>query len=70
MRDELNILLIEDDNDDIELFQDALQDHRISYRIHIIKDGGEVGDYLETTTNVPDIIVMDLIYPKFTGGKF
>jgi CheY-like chemotaxis protein len=67
MKHTLRILLREDDNDDIELIQDALQENNISHQLHIIKDGGEVAGYLETSKDVPDIIVMDFNLPKVHG---
>ncbi len=67
MSKNLNILLIEDDNDDIELLQDALRDNHVDFRMQVIKDGGEVAAYLEKKQDIPDIIVMDLNLPKVHG---
>jgi DNA-binding response OmpR family regulator len=64
---ELQILLIEDDNDDIELIQDALKDNNVSNKMQVIKDGGSVSGYLEKPGDVPDIIVMDFNLPKVHG---
>ncbi|MES2328855.1 MAG: response regulator [Bacteroidota bacterium] len=69
MRDTVQILLIEDDNDDIELIQDALGDNGVSYQLKVIKDGGEVAGYLETANDIPDIIVMDFNLPKVHGRE-
>jgi DNA-binding response OmpR family regulator len=63
----LKILLIEDDNDDIELIQDALRANGVQYQVHIIKDGGMVTGYLHTAQEIPTIIVMDLNLPKVHG---
>ncbi|MEO8173423.1 MAG: response regulator [Sediminibacterium sp.] len=68
MESTLHILLIEDDNDDIELIQDALDTEKVSYQLKTIKDGGEVAGYLETA-DVPDIIVMDFNLPKVHGRE-
>jgi DNA-binding response OmpR family regulator len=67
MENVLKILLIEDDNDDIELLQNALQDNGVTNQMYVIKDGGLVAGYLETTQEVPDIIVMDFNLPKVHG---
>ncbi len=67
MENDLRILLIEDDNDDVELLQDALQENHLPNTMYVIKDGGLVAGYLETCTEVPDIIVMDLNLPKVHG---
>jgi CheY-like chemotaxis protein len=64
---ELRILLIEDDNDDIELIQDALNDNQVHNSMHVIKDGGNVSGYLQNAQDVPDIIVMDFNLPKVHG---
>jgi CheY-like chemotaxis protein len=69
MKEMLQILLIEDDNDDIELIQDALDDNKLSYQLKVIKDGGEVAGYLETVNDIPDIIVMDFNLPKVHGRE-
>ena len=69
MKDMLHILLIEDDNDDIELIQDALDENKVAYQLKVIKDGGEVGGYLESATGIPDIIVMDFNLPKVHGRE-
>ena len=67
MENVLKILLIEDDNDDIELLQNALQDNGVTNQMHVIKDGGLVAGYLETAQEIPDIIVMDFNLPKVHG---
>ena len=67
MENVLKILLIEDDNDDIELLQNALQDNGVTNQMHVIKDGGLVASYLETIQEVPDIIIMDFNLPKVHG---
>ena len=67
MANELRILLIEDDNDDVELLQDALQENQLTNTMHVIKDGGLVAGYLATCTEIPHIIVMDLNLPKVHG---
>ncbi len=65
----LKILLIEDDNDDVELLQDALHENLLPNTMHVIKDGGLVAGYLEVCEEVPDIIVMDLNLPKVHGRE-
>jgi CheY-like chemotaxis protein len=66
MGKQLHIFLIEDDNDDIELIQDAL-DNKVEYQMHVIKDGGQVSGYLEVANDIPHIIVMDFNLPKVHG---
>ena len=65
----MHILLIEDDNDDIELIQDALKDNNVLHQMRVIKDGGAVSGYLESNTDFPTIIVMDFNLPKVHGRE-
>lgn len=65
----LHILLVEDDNDDIELLQDALEENKVPNQMQVIKDGGAVFAHLKTIQQVPDIIVMDFNLPKIHGRE-
>ena len=38
----LNILLVEDDQDDVELMQDALRDNDIQFNMEIVRQGDKV----------------------------
>jgi DNA-binding response OmpR family regulator len=63
----LKIFLIEDDTDDIELLQDALNRHSITYDMHSVKDGGEALEYIRIVSEAPDIIILDMNLPKVHG---
>ena len=65
----IRILLIEDDNDDVELLQDALKDHNVTYVMHVINDGSLVLPYVESCTMLPDIVVLDFNLPKVHGKE-
>jgi CheY-like chemotaxis protein len=65
----LNILLIEDDQDDIDLMQDALRDNGVDFTMEVIKQGDKAIPYLEACKKFPDIILLDLNLPKVHGRE-
>jgi DNA-binding response OmpR family regulator len=69
MTQEIKILLIEDDPDDIELFEEALRSNHVSFTMQTIMEGDQVSPYLATHKDVPDIIVLDFNLPKLHGRE-
>ena len=67
MKTALRILLIEDDQDDVDLFRYALKINAIPSELNVIMDGEEVAPYLLTAPRLPQVIVMDLNLPKIHG---
>ena len=65
----LNILLIEDDPEDVELFTQSLQDHKIDHTIALVTDGVKAVEYLKNGESLPDLIVMDLNLPLLHGKE-
>jgi CheY-like chemotaxis protein len=65
----LNILLVEDDQDDVELMQDALRDKGIQFDMDIIRQGDKVIPFLRASKSVPDIVLLDLNLPKMHGRE-
>ncbi|WP_429653563.1 response regulator [Spirosoma lacussanchae] len=63
----MHILLIEDDQDDVELFQYALHSSRVICQLEVIMDGDRVQSHLQASTKRPDVIVMDLNLPRISG---
>jgi CheY-like chemotaxis protein len=63
----MKILLIEDDLDDIELLEEALKSHGISYQLKTINDGSAAVEYIRSAPEHPDIIILDLNLPKIHG---
>jgi len=69
------IVLAEDDANDEELFRLALDRANIDCRIDVVRDGEELLHYLFATgpygrrdaTAAPDLILLDLKLPKFSG---
>ena len=69
MASPLNILLVEDDQDDVELMQDALRDNDIQFTMEIVRQGDKVLPYLKTCKNLPNVILLDLNLPKMHGRE-
>ncbi|WP_041257596.1 response regulator [Fibrella aestuarina] len=67
MTSPIHILLIDDDEDDIALFEIALRDHSFPIRLSTLTDGDEVIDYLAETPTQPDLIFLDLNMPRMHG---
>lgn len=65
----LSILLIEDDQDDVDLMQDALQDNGIRFKMDIVRQGDRVIPFLKLCKNFPNIILLDLNLPKMHGRE-
>jgi CheY-like chemotaxis protein len=64
-----HILLVEDDLDDIELFQEAMRENGPEHKVDVIMQGDRVLPYLEKKGQQPDVIVLDLNLPKMPGKE-
>ena len=69
MSSPLNILLVEDDQDDVELMQDALRDNKVQFTMDIVRQGDKVLPYLKSCKNLPSVILLDLNLPKMHGRE-
>lgn len=63
----LNILLIEDDIDDIELLEEALNGNNVTYNLEVVMEGDLVFTHINTSQNLPEIIILDFNLPKVHG---
>jgi CheY-like chemotaxis protein len=63
----IHILLIEDDNDDAELLEDALAENTASYSLSVLNDGAKLMEHLNNSAALPDVIVLDYNLPKIHG---
>ena len=71
----IEILLVEDNLDDIELALDALADHHVANRIHVVRDGAEALDFIfaqgayaeRDIADAPKVILLDLKLPRVDG---
>ncbi|MBC7851755.1 MAG: response regulator [Chitinophagaceae bacterium] len=69
MSGNLKILLIEDDLDDVELLEEALKTHSVSYSIEVITDGSDALNHIKSSDARPDIVILDLNLPKVHGRQ-
>jgi len=75
LKDQIEILLVEDDPDDLELTMHALQEEHICNRIQVARDGEEALDFLfcrgpfsqRDPDCHPKLILLDLKLPKLDG---
>lgn len=65
----LNILLVEDDQDDVELMQDALRDNDVQFTMDVVRQGDKVIPHLKACKNLPNVILLDLNLPKMHGRE-
>jgi CheY-like chemotaxis protein len=64
------ILLADDDNDDFEIFKEALAKVNCDATLFHAVNGVAVLNYLNTTTNErPDVIILDLNMPVMNGWQ-
>jgi len=66
------VLLVEDNEGDIKLIEEAINDNNLFIELELVKDGGQAMNYLESKinggyTDLPDLIIMDLNLPKVQG---
>jgi len=65
-----NILLIDDDEDDLEIFQAALQSVTSSVECKTFVKASEALLNLTSKTLIPDLIFLDLNMPVISGQEF
>jgi CheY-like chemotaxis protein len=65
-----NVLLIDDDQDDVELFEEALQHVAPSVSFRCITDEKkELADFLMQSGAMPDLIFLDINLPSVNGWE-
>ena len=62
-----NIILVDDDSDDRELFTEALSFIHPLAEIQTKRDGEELMEYLSNISRIPDVIFLDLNMPRKNG---
>ena len=70
----IEVLLVEDDAGDELMTREAFADHKISNRLHVVRDGQEALDFLfrigpHTSAPSVDLILLDLNLPKYDGRQ-
>lgn len=63
----LKICLVDDDNEDREVFQEAFNELNSDNDFNTFKNGLEAVEYLNSSEEVPDIIFLDLNMPVMGG---
>jgi CheY-like chemotaxis protein len=70
----IEVLLVEDDAGDELTTREAFAEHKISNRLHVVRDGQEALDFLLRNgahADAPrvDLILLDLNLPKYDGRQ-
>lgn len=72
----VEVILVEDNPADVEMTLDALNEHRLANKVHVLRDGAEALDYImknvDCKAGAPDklcprVILLDLKLPKIDG---
>lgn len=62
-----NIYLADDDSDDIEIFRIAINEIDPKTQITVLNNGEELLNQLGNSTELPDVIFLDINMPKING---
>jgi two-component system response regulator len=65
-KNEVEILLVEDNPNDVELTLRAMKKHNIANKVHVVKDGAEARPE-GALNHRPKLILLDLKLPKVDG---
>jgi len=66
----IHILIADDDEDDIQLFNEALAELKMDNKLTSCKDGKDLMDYLHNPENkLPHVLFLDLNMPCKTGNE-
>lgn len=64
-----NILLVDDDSDDVSLFQEALNQVNADINFHSASNGLQALELLASRTLTPDVIFLDINMPEMNGWR-
>ena len=63
------ILLVEDNENDATLFEEAVSDLAIDAEIELCTDGRQFSERMQSDENIPDLIFLDLNLPYIPGQQ-
>ena len=67
----INILLVEDDDGDILLTQEALEDAPFESKLHVVHNGEDAIEFISTSEGADlNLIICDLNMPRMDGHEF
>jgi len=65
-----NLLLADDDEDDCDFFKDALDELSLPVSLVVVNDGVQLMDFLaKKSADLPDILFLDLNMPRKNGSE-
>lgn len=69
IKQQYNLLLADDDEDDCDFFKEALEELNLPTSLVMVNDGVQLMDFLSQTNaeNLPDILFLDLNMPRKNG---
>ncbi|HYI97088.1 MAG TPA: response regulator [Bryobacteraceae bacterium] len=70
----LRVLLVEDNQGDVFLVEEALRAHNLQFKLDVVADGVDVNRYIERIGAIPDapcpdVFLLDLNLPKGDGHE-
>jgi CheY-like chemotaxis protein len=65
----ITVLLVEDDDGDIVLTQEAFEHDKVRNSLFVARDGVEAMDFLRSDKPRPDLILLDLNLPRKDGRE-
>ena len=69
MKDNITLLIVDDDSDDRQLFIEAVKEFDPGITCFTASDGQQALEFLHTTDSLPDFIFLDLRMPRFNGKR-
>ena len=66
-KSETRILLVDDSDDDIFLVREAFKESGVAHRLDAISDGEKALNFLREDGNRPDVVLLDINMPRFSG---
>jgi CheY-like chemotaxis protein len=65
----ISVLLVEDDPGDVVLIEEAFEHNKVRNTLKVVGDGVQAMDYLRSTGERPDLVLLDLNLPRMDGRE-